>query len=291
MPLCWDKEAMIAVTSNSLLHNSTLPALPNSVPCSFLEDETGADFLLSIAPYPCRTPALLQKHIDAGAVLIQHKSTLDLLNSLGERLDDASARMVECTLNKRTYQRVLLSTGLYTWTLRDGKKYVVLNGVTTDTLWNSYRGAVGKWEGRGGRYVNLVSDADIPEWCEMTLRHMQEFSQYPVKHVYKTARMPETIDADLFQFPISVKDARNVLINIPGVGPTMAEWMWRITDGNLAHCLTLLTHPDAATLYDDKPRNLGSALIAKCREYFGLTRPTDYITQIEYDTIGEKNGS
>lgn len=275
---------MIAVTSNSLQRNSTLPALPGSIECSFLEDITGADFLLSVAPYPCRTPALLQKHVDSGAVLVQHKSTLDLLNSLGERLDDCIARMVECATNKMTYQRVLVATGIFTWTLKAGKKYVVLNGVDTDVLWNSLRGAIGKWEGRGGRYVNLPSDADIPEWCEMTLRHMTEFAQYPVKMVYKTARMPDAIpEADLFQFPISVKDARNTLINIPGCGPQLVEWLWRVTDGNLAHCLTLLTHPDAATLHDDKPRNLGSALIGKCREYFGITRDTDYITMIEYE--------
>ncbi|MCI0562300.1 MAG: hypothetical protein MN733_27770, partial [Nitrososphaera sp.] len=108
---------MIAIDSTSLRNNSTLPLLPGSIECSFLEEVTGADFLISIGQYPLRNRALLRKHIESGALLVQHKSgtTGDLLNSLGERLDESQARMTHLLrqINRRNTQCILLKTGLY----------------------------------------------------------------------------------------------------------------------------------------------------------------------------------
>lgn len=276
---------MIAVTTNSLNKNSTLPALPNAIECTFLERETGADMLISVAPFPIRTVALLHKHLDAGAILVQHKDTLDLVSSLGERLDDSIARM--CSVAFRQYQRVLLPVGIFA----EHNGELVVNGHNSGVKWIQYQGAMSKWNKRGGVIENVDSARLIPAWCELQLKQLTELLANPVKPVYQHERMPDSapMQDDPLQLCIPVKDARNVLVNIPGVGPTLTEWLWRVTDGSLAHCLTLLTHPDAATLYDDKPRNLGPALIGKCREYFGLVRVQDYITQIEYDTIGEKS--
>lgn len=271
---------MIAVTTNSLNKNSTLPTLPNAVECAFLERETGADFMLSIAPYPCRTPALLQKHIDAGAVLVQHKDTSDLVSSLGERLDDSIARM--CSVAHRQYQRVLLSVGMFS----DNKGDLIVNGHNSGVKWVQYMGAMEKWNARGGVVSNVDRANLIPAWCELKLKHLQEMRDSPVKMVYQRERMPDDpplpMEDDPLQLCIPVRDARNALVNIPDVGPKLVEWLWRVTDGNFGHALTLLTHPEAAKVFDDKPRNLGTALIEKCRTYFGLSHP-NYITQIEYD--------
>lgn len=275
---------MIVVTTNSLNKNSTLPALPNAVECAFLERETGADFMLSIAPYPCRTPALLQKHIDAGAILVQHKSGLDMIASMGERLDSEIARM--CSVASHQWQRMLIYTG----TFHKRGDELLLNYTPTDYKYAQLDGAIEKWHARGGVTRNLQSDEHIPEWCETKLRHMAEMKDMPVKLIYQRERMPDVppMQDDPLQLCIPVRDARNALVNIPDVGPKLVEWLWRVTDGNFGHALTLLTHPEAAKVFDDKPRNLGAALIEKCRVYFGLQHP-NYITQIEYDVQGEKS--
>lgn len=241
--------------------------------------------LISIAAYPVRTEALLIKHIESGALLVQHKDSLDVITSLGERLDDSLARM--CSIAFRQYQRVLLTIGLFA----EHRGEVCVNGHDTGVKWIQYQGAMSKWGKRGGCIENVDKAALIPAWCELQLKHLQEMRDKPLKPVYQRGRMPDgaAMVDDPLQLCIPVRDARNTLISIPGVGPELAEWLWRVTGGNLGYALTLLTHPEAATLHDDKPRNLGPALIGKCRAYFGIERETDYITQIEYDVIGEKS--
>lgn len=259
---------MIAITSNSLNSNSTLPHLPGSIECPFLERETGADLLLSIAPYPIRTPALLLKHIDSGAVLVQHKSGLDMIASLGERLDSEQARMM---VAHRQYQRVLLTTGLYSKS-RDGE--LTLNGVSMGCKWIQYQGAVSKWRARGGCVENLPSDADIPEWCELQVKHLVEMRDKPVKHVYTHARMPHDVPGefdDPLQLLIPVQDARNLLLSLPDAGPATVEWLWAVSGCNAWLALQIATHSEWYKHLPNKPRNFGPAFIRKAQAYLGAS--------------------
>lgn len=255
---------MIAVTSNSLISNSTLPPLPNAIACEFLEEMTGADVMLSVAEYPVRTRPLLKRHLESGAILVQHKHGLDLLASFGERLDSEIARM--CESAPRQAQRVLLTIGTF---YRRGKE-LYLDGVPTGMEWLQYQGAISKWRGRGGCVENLPTSSYIPDWCEMQLKHLREYRNAPVKQVYARARMPDDapVEGDPLQLCVRVDDGRNVLIAIPGVGPRLVEWLWEQTGGNLAWCLRLLTHESDYRLFEERPRNLGPALIEKCRALF-----------------------
>lgn len=284
--------AMIAVTTNSLNKNSTLPALPNAVECPFLERLTGADFLISIANYPIRTEALLLKHIEAGAILVQHKSGLDMLASMGERLDSEQARMM---IAHRQYQRVLLVTGLNNLSIRpqsDKFMELTINGVDTGIRWNQYIGAREKWMERGGVIADLPNDSFIPTWCELKLKHLAEMSgKGVVKHVYQKTTMPHDVPGefdDPLQLLIPVNDGRNLLLSLPDAGPTTVEWLWKVSGGNVWLALQIATHSEWYKSLPDKPRSFGPAFISKAQKYIGALEHADKLKAL-LEMIGVKS--
>ena len=282
---------MIAITSNSLNSNSTLPAIPGAIECPFLERETGADGLISIAPFPIRTPALLYKHLDAGAILFQHKSGLDLLASLGERLDSEIARM--CSKAFRQYQRVLLITG----TFSKSDKEVTLNGMRTGILYKQYQGALSKWNKRGGVIEHLPSDEDVLDWVALQESHLRELRDNPVKPVYTRSRMPhdDAMQDDPLQLCIPVQDGRNLLLSLPDCGPTTVEWLWRVSGGNTWLALQIATHSEWYKHLPDKPRSVGPAFVKKAQAYLGASEHSallkDLLTMIGERSNGNKTAN
>lgn len=275
---------MIAITSNSLNKNSTLPHIEGAVECPFLERETGADLLISVAPYPIRTPALLLKHLDAGAVLVQHKSGMDMVASLGERLDSEQARMM---VAHRQYQRVLLTTGLFS----EAGGELTLNYVGMGIKWIQYQGAISKWRARGGCVENLPNDTFIPEWCELQVKHLREMQDAPVKHVYNRTRMPHDVPGefeDPLQLLIPVQDARNLLLALPDCGPSTVEWLWSVSKGNAWLALQIATHSDWYHHLPNKPRSFGPAFIKKAQAYLGANAHGALLKDL-LAMIGEKS--
>lgn len=261
---------MIAVTSNSLLPNSSLPPLPGAVECAFLEEVTGADVMIvhPNAEYPVRTRPLLRRHLEAGAILVQHKHKLDLIASFGERLDSEIARM--CEVTRRQAQRVLLTIG--TFYAREGELF--LDGVGLGVPWATYEGAMQKWRGRGGCVENRPTASYIPYWCETQLRHLREYRAEPVKMVYaERARMPDALpeDGDPLQLCVRVEDARNLLLALPGCGPVIVEWLWKVSEGNAWLALQIATHSEWYKSLPDRPRNFGPAFIARAQKYLGMS--------------------
>lgn len=276
---------MIAVTSNSLNANSTLPPLPNAIECPFLERLTGADILISIAPYPVRTEALLVKHVESGAILVQHKDSLDVIASLGERLDDSLARM--CSIAFRQYQRVLLTVGMFS----EHKGEVCINGHDMGVKWIQYQGAMSKWSKRGGCVENVDKAALIPAWCELQVKHLQEMKDRPVKPVYQKARMPHDVPGefdDPLQLLIPVQDARNLLLSLPDAGPTTVEWLWKVSGCNAWLALQIATHSEWYKHLPDKPRSFGPAFIKKAQAYLGANAHGALLKDL-LEMIGEKS--
>ena len=282
---------MIAITSNSLNSNSTLPPIPNAVECPFLERVTGADMMISIAPYPVRTEALLLKHIESGAILVQHKDTMDVITSLGDRLDESIARM--CTIAFRQYQRVLLTVGIFA----EHNGGLVCNGHDTGVKWVQYQGAMSKWGKRGGVIENLDKRSLIPQWCEMQVKHLNEMSGAgTVKQVYQRSRMPHDAPKqnengefdDPLQLLIPVQDARNLLLSLPDCGPATVEWLWKMSGHNAWLALQIATHSEWYKHLPDKPRSFGPAFIRKAQAYLGAHEHADKL--IAFQQLVKANG-
>lgn len=195
-----------------------------------LEELCGADFMITPLQMPARTSALIQKHLDAGALLVQRKSGGDLVSSVGPRLNNSLARMQ--TFNVRNCQCVLLFCGTLDL---DEDGFAIVNGIKEPYKYWSVQSAMDKWTDRGGVVKQLVSDNLIPYWVERKEHHLREFRHFPVKRVWKIRNLPgEVEESDPIQelVPISNKLGkpgywRPMLVQIPGLGPTRVNAIYQ----------------------------------------------------------------
>lgn len=277
---------MILVTSTEYAVTSRLPALPDAVILDWLEAETGADFALSAYDeLPVRKPAHLEEHLQRGAcVLVQRKSGLDLVHSLGDVLDDVQARM--CAAAPRAAQRVLLVTGA--WNV-DGDGYATLDGyaIPGRVTYAAVLGAMEKWGARGGTVTQIPRDALIPGWAQLKLKHLREFVRTPEKVAYPpTEAYPDDPPApgDALQLLRRVTDFRRTLVTLPGLGYTLTERIWEWSGGNPLTALNALTDINTLAL-ESKPRGVGTSLIRSVRRYLGI--PDKWRSLVDKDENGE----
>ncbi len=182
-----------------------------------LEAITGADLMLTLAPYPATSEMLIRKHIEQGALLVQRKSGLDLAYSVGERLNSSLARMHE--VHARQAQCVLLTTGNWICNLHGD---AVLGGNQTSIKYMDLLAGISKWHDRGGVVEQIVDDLLIPAWCTMKLKHLQEYRDQPTKEVWQRAVFPDDPPRadDSLQLPVRVRDWRRwFTAMVDGIGP------------------------------------------------------------------------
>ena len=206
---------MIFIDSTEAAVTSKLPSLPCTV-VTTLEDRTGADLLISTENFPISTDALIKKHLSRGALLVQRKSGMDLVNSLGDRLTSSLARMRE--VGARQAQCILLFTGTLTIS-STGDAF--LDGRNTGARYMDILAALSKWHDRGGVVEQLVADELIPVWCLMKLKHLQEYKDHPIKEVWQKCEFPDEapLPDDPLQLPRRVKDWRRwVACMVDGIG-------------------------------------------------------------------------
>lgn len=248
--------------------DTRLPVIANAIVWPGLEALTGADILLSALDAPASTETLVRKHIAAGALLVQRKSGNDLVHSLGDRLNSSLARMHEAA-PRRAAQHVLLFTGTLTCGA-DGA--ALIDGQDAMGKYWPVCAALARWGDRGGVVEQLPSDAMIPAWVEMRLKHLKEYStpEGVTKLVYPPNDLPMDPPApdDPLQLPIAVRDGRVVLAQLRGIGPKLAERIWEYCGHNLGWALTLLTDTGSPELH--KIPGIGLQTIQNIRQQFGL---------------------
>jgi len=185
----------------------------------------------------------------SGALLVQRKSGMDLLNSLGERMNGAIAKMIPNTYCNG--QRILLYTGVYT-EAKNGQ--LKLNGHTTNYKWWSFQCALDKFQDRGGVTTNLNSDSQILQWIKHREIHLKEYQHKDIKWIFSDVYYPPDLpfETDELQIPRKVSDARLILAQLPGMGPETVNSLWFYVQDviGLGRVPTLLEVLQYATSYE-----------------------------------------
>lgn len=245
---------------------TTLPAIPGAVPIPCLEELTGADLMVSPLTIPAATLTLIQRHIAAGALLVQGKwSAGDLAASLvDERMLASLARMWEVGASQ--VQRVLLYCG------------------TVPTPGSPEYAALSKWADRGGRVEPpLPSVSWVPAWCEMKLRHLAEYEAQPLRWVYgERAKFNTRPEDDPLQLLAEVPagDPRHVLVALDGVGPTLAQRWWEWSNTHPAECdgtaLGIIAQMSCVGRECSKVEGWGKGKAQQVRNHLGIPDGVDF---------------
>lgn len=255
----------IFITSGEL--TTTLPLIPGAIPLPCLEELTGADLMVSPLTIPAATLTLIQRHIAAGALLVQGKwSPGDLAASLADERTLASlARMWEVGASQM--QRVLLYCGMVP--IPGSPEYAALS----------------KWADRGGRVEPpLPSVSWVPAWCEMKLRHLAEYEAQPLRWVYgeraKFITRPEDDPLQLLA-EVPVADPRHILIALDGVGPVLAQRWWEWANAHPAECdgtaLGIIAQMTCTGKGCEKVSGWGKGKAQGVREHLGLPDGVDFL--------------
>jgi len=225
---------MIAIDSSELTSDSRLPPIPDAQPSTILEALTGADIMVSKLSMPAGTETLIRRHVDAGAVLINRKSMSDMLHSIASGSINAILARMLAIGARYTWQRVIMSTGVYVPDLdtgltlvgeprkgSTGSTYIHLRqtpqGLPNYKALASIRRRIAL---RGGFYLPLTCDDEIPGELLAWEKDLQELSE--TKEVWPVVGKmydPPACD-DPLQTPVEVKDWRAVLVAFPGLGPS-----------------------------------------------------------------------
>lgn len=227
---------MIIIDNSELTSDSRLPPVPDSSTSDILERLTGADIMVSKLSMPAGTETLIRRHVDAGAVLINRKSMYDMLHSIASGSINAILARMLAIGARYTWQRVIMSTGVYVPDLDDddgkvligeprqskeGNTYIHLRsapqGLPNYKAYASIRRRIAM---RGGYYLPLVCDDEIPGELLAWERDLKELSE--TKEVWPSvAKMydPPACD-DPLQTPVEVKGWRAILAAFPGLGPS-----------------------------------------------------------------------
>lgn len=212
----------------------------------------------------------LHQWLFAGSVLVQRKSGLDFVASMGNRLNDAIARMV--AVSQKQYQRVILVTGIFD----KRSDLLTLNGNKTEWTWSSFQGAISAIKYKGALVEFVPTDNDILEWVKLQesqlLKYKRENIQWIVPTVYYPPDLPELDDP--LQIMIPVQDARLSMVSIPGWGIGKVNSLYNY----VKQCLGVPRHPTLLELLiyataletANHCKGIGKCLIGNAREYVGL---------------------
>lgn len=256
--------------SNSKIHN----AGGHIIECVGFENLTGADLLISPLTKPYLTNAnnslgiaILQKHLEAGAILIQRKSGQDIINFIKDH-DNILLKM-----RKWTERPWLLTIGNYSC---DNDNKLLINnqraGGSDGWSYWSYWGALHAWQMRGGFIDNITRDTQLLDWEQHILRIIEQHG----KDVLVSPKKPSqniiaAIDEDDPNSKIRA-NCINALTTIDGVSLGKAT---AITDycGDLKNALLFLSDPTNIKLKkndESYPKGIGSGIFANAAKWLNL---------------------
>jgi hypothetical protein len=246
-----------------------------------LETLTGADFVISPLSEP-KLPSklrdcaphhhLLKKHTQAG-ILVQRKSGLDLINSLGD-LASIENRMLDWCGKVGPW---LLTTGM----LAVNKNRLILDGQFVDGnhSYKSVMAALDWWQLRGGGVITLTNDVYITTWVK----------HWHAEMLHKLGNNPERVVLD-FPATQTLTDEQHwwtALASVPEIGPVrakaVADWLppeWQ----SMAHALRCLVDMENVNL-PGKPKGVGPKTIRAVRDWLGIEFDEEVIIRKRNDPL------
>ena len=247
---------MIYADPSETRKGTVLPKIPGMKTIPFLEELTGADFLITVSQMPVTTRFLVLEHIKQGALLVQRKSGNDLLQSIGGRMTHSLGKMV-ATRAKQS-QCVLLFIGYMSSFREDGGDYwKVVNSVS-------------KWNNRGGTFESILNHEMLEKWFISKEKHLLEYKTNPIKYVYPEKPEITALDSAL-QIPYAVNDGRITLATLPFIGPKRANELWKQFHGRLSTILCWLSNPNAKALFPNgEVKGVSKGIVSASRKWLGL---------------------
>ena len=263
----------IFVDRSEVRSNTTMPYIQGAIIVDNLEEITGCDFMLSRMAFPATTEELIKMHIQNGALLVQRKHGRDLSSSVGERMNSSLARMRE--IGATQCQCVLLFIGMLT----EQNGEAIINRQNTKMQFFQVQSAISRWHDRGGVVETLHKASLVEQWCNMKVRHLEEYAEKPEREFFPDNPSVHKMDKVL-QVLMPVKDARITLCTFPGIGEKTAtllmdEFIY------LSDAMAWLTFPD--TKDSMKIKGIGKKTKEKAREWLGL--PDVMVMHVEMNEI------
>jgi ERCC4-type nuclease len=213
---------MLLADPSELRFGSRLPdALRHAAKsCPNLEEQTGADLLLSPLRLPFGTNELLKRHVEAG-LLIQRKTGLDLSSSITDgRLFHSLYKMLQWT--ERPW---LVVVGH----LENRGSSGFIDGRET-LSYSAIQGALDYYQIRGGYLSLLHDDEAFVEWVNHCPAKLKAVADNPEKVLYRKPLQTLAEDQKL-----------GMLLALPGLGPERARALYEAARGSLARALIILT--------------------------------------------------
>lgn len=213
---------------------------------------------------------IIVEYAVSGALLVQRKSGMDLMNSLGERMNDALSRMwVLGTYSAG--QRILLYTGNYS---RASNGQLMLNGNKVNYDYFSFTCALDSFHDRGGVTVNLADDSLMLQWIKYRERKLKEYQHNDTHWIFSNVCYPEDLPRpdDPLQLPRKVSDARLFVASIPGLGVDKVNALWYYVMDIVGQPPNLYQLLQYATSYETAKyvSGWGKKSIENTRAYLGL---------------------
>jgi len=266
---------MIVADNHELSDKSLLPKFKEIKSSPILEKITGADIMVSPLSAPATTDKLIFKHISSGAVLVQRKSGMDLVKSIGKRMNSSISKMHEVGATQS--QCLLLYTGQFDCSATG---VLTLNGKMTEVSYMSIVMAVAQWCDRGGVAMQLISDILIPDFLKNKEKKLAEYKKAGTKFVFSKP----------LQNVERVGDWRNTILTFPGMGEKRTNQLRdMMIKNNLGDDLITALHQLTNTNINKKLSGAGKWVHEQTRLYVGL--PNEYNLCIQHESEEQNNGN
>jgi hypothetical protein len=229
---------------------------PGATYSSSLEELTGADVLLTPAELPISGQKLIEKHIESGAIMIQIKSGMDLIASLGPRLNDSIAGMSSIN-GVAPFQVVLLFVGVLDCTPAG---FAIIDGEVTNHLYIAVISALDSWTMRGGTVMFIKNMSMVEEYLITKAKKMLEMLAEQTKEVYPPP----------LQLLVKVYDWRLTILTFPMIGEVRAKKIRDYLISNrlgdsLLQALVVMTNKSYS-----QGDSLSESVRQSCRGWLGL---------------------
>lgn len=197
------------------------------------EGFSGADIILTPSK-EIISQNTIQRHLDAGAVLIQVKHSRDFDKSvLDQRLFESLLRMT--TWDTYQHQCGLLITGDF----KNIKGQLHIDGKRSSITWSSFLGALNSWVVRGGVVYPTIDRSDLQFFLDLLGQKLfikDAFVQAPTARPRKKFKPKKQFSKGmtlsqrgrLTSQGIDEDDLRHLLININGLSSKVVQGIWNL---------------------------------------------------------------